>query len=277
MKVVLVTGGSEGIGRAIAQKFAKADYRVAIAARTPEKLVEAASELKMQSANPVMPIPTDVRDPDQVKQLVEKVIAEFGQLDVLVNNAGLYSSGPTEAFSLEDWHEVIDTNLWGYIHTIHAVLPYFVAQRSGAIVNICSIAGKVPMPYQTIYTTSKHAISGLSQSLHAELAPKGIHVCAIYPNIIRTDFPEKAVLRGSTPEDKEARYKQLEQTLSVPFVEKPDDVANAVWQALNNQESDRVPGSAKLLNGMNSVMPQLTQWMLQTVFKNKDINRDINR
>ena len=273
MKVALITGGSEGIGRAIARKFAKADYRVAIAARTPEKLVETASELKTAFATPVLPIPTDVRDPEQVKQLVEQVIAEFGQLDVLVNNAGLYSSGPTELFSLEDWHEVIDTNLWGYIHTIHAALPYFVAQQSGAIANICSIAGKVPMPYQTIYTTSKHAISGLSQSLHAELAPKGIHVCAIYPNIIDTTFPKKAVIRGSTPEDKAARYQQLETTLSVPFVEKPEDVANAVWQALAERDSDHTPGSAKLLNGMNSVFPQLTQWMLQNIFKNKDVNR----
>ena len=273
MKVALITGGSEGIGRAIAQKFAKANYRVAIAARTPEKLVETASELKTEFATPVIPIPTDVRDPDQVQALVEQVIAEFGQLDVLVNNAGLYSSGPTEAFSLEDWHEVIDTNLWGYIHTIHAVLPYFVAQQSGAIANICSIAGKVPMPYQTAYTTSKHAISGLSQALNAELAPKGIHVCAIYPNIIQTGFPEKAVLRGSTLEDKEARYQQLQKTLSVPFVEKPEDVANAVWQALEEREGDRTPGSAKLLSGMNSVLPQFTQWMLQNIFKNKDANR----
>lgn len=274
MKVALITGGSEGIGRAIAARFAQeADYRIAIAARTPEKLVEAASQLKTQSATPVMPIPTDVRDSEQVRQAVDQVLTEFGQLDVLVNNAGLYSSGPTETFSLEDWHKVIDTNLWGYIHTIHAVLPHFVAQQSGAIVNICSIAGKVPMPYQTIYTTSKYAISGLSQSLSAELAPKGIHVCAIYPNIIQTDFPEKAVLKGSTSEDKMARYQQLEQTLSMLFIEKPEDVANAVWQALQKEDRERVPGSAKLLNGMQSALPGLTQWMLQAIFKNKDINR----
>ncbi len=272
MKVALVTGGSKGIGRAIAQRFTQADYRVAIAARTPETLVEAASELKTKSATPVMPIPTDVRDPDQVKHLVEQVIAEFGQIDVLVNNAGLYSAGPTEEFSLQDWHEVIDTNLWGYIHMIHAVLPHFIAQKSGTIVNICSIAGKVPMPYQTVYTTSKHAIAGLSQSLSAELAPKGIHVCAIYPNIIRTEFPEKAVIKGSTPDDREARYQQLETTLSMPFIEKPEDVANAVWQSIVQQNDERVPGSAKLLNGMNSAMPQLTRWMLRTIFKNKDKN-----
>lgn len=270
MKVVLITGGSEGIGRAIAQRFAKADYRVAIAARTPEKLVETASALKTQCTTPVMPIPTDVRDPEQVKRTVDQVIAEFGQLDVLVNNAGLYSAGPTEEFSLEDWHEVIDTNLWGYIHTIHAVLPYFVAQGSGAIVNICSVAGKVPMPYTTPYTTSKHAIAGLSQSLSAELAPKGIQVCAIYPNIIRTDFPEKAVMRGKTEADRQARRQQIDQTLAVPFIEKPEDVAEAVWQALSQGESDLVMGSAKLMNGMHAAFPKLTQWAIRTIFKNKD-------
>lgn len=272
MKVALITGGSKGIGRAIAQQLTNNDCRVAIAARTPETLVEAASEIKTESATPVMPIPTDVRDPEQVKQLVDQVLAEFGQIDVLVNNAGLYSAGPTEEFTLDDWHEVLDTNLWGYIHMIHAVLPYFVAQKSGTIVNICSIAGKVPMPYQTVYTTSKHAIAGLSQSLSAELAPKGINVCAIYPNIIRTEFPEKAVIKGSTPEDREARYEQLDKTLSMPFIEKPEDVANAVWQAITQQKNEKVPGSAKLLDGMNSAMPQLTRWMLRTIFQNKDKN-----
>ncbi|MGB7249825.1 MAG: SDR family oxidoreductase [Phormidesmis sp.] len=270
MKVVLITGGSEGIGRAIATRFAKASYRIAIAARTPEKLVETASDLKTRLATPVMPIPTDVRDSQQVQQAVDQVLAEFGQIDVLVNNAGIYSSGPAEEFSLEDWHQVIDTNLWGYIHTIHAVLPHMVAQKSGAIVNICSIAGKVPMPYLVPYTTSKHAIAGLSQSLSAELAPKGIHVCAIYPNIIRTDFPEKAVMRGKTSEDSTARREQLDQTLAMPFIEKPEDVADAVWQALTNQESERLPGSAKLMGGMNAVFPKATQWMLRTIFQNKD-------
>ena len=270
MKVVLITGGSEGIGKATAARFAKEGYQVAIAARTPEKLVEAASDLKNQFTTPVMPIPTDVRDPEQVKQMVDQVIAEFGQLDVLINNAGLYSTGPTEEFSLEDWHRVIDTNLWGYIHTIHATLPYFVERGAGAIVNICSVAGKVPMPYTTLYTTSKHAIAGLSQSLSAELSPKGIQVCAIYPNIIRTTFPEKAVICGKTEEDKRARRQQLDQTVAVPLIEKPDDVAEAVWQALENGESDRVMGSAKLMNGMNSLFPQLTQWAIRTIFQNKD-------
>lgn len=271
MKIALVTGGSEGIGKAIAERLIKEEYDgIAIAARTPEKLVATASELKTRLATPVMPIPTDVRDPQQVQQAVEQVLAEFGQIDLLVNNAGIYSSGPAEEFSLEDWHQVIDTNLWGYIHMIHAVLPHMVAQQSGAIVNICSIAGKVPMPYLVPYTTSKHAIAGLSQSLSAELAPKGIHVCAIYPNIIRTGFPEKAVMRGKTSEDKTARREQLNQTLAMPFIEKPEDVAEAVWQALTNQESERLPGSAKLMGGMNAVFPKATQWMLRTIFQNKD-------
>lgn len=270
MKVVLVTGGSEGIGRAVAQRFVTEGYRVAITARTPEKLVAAATEITTNPTSPVLPVPTDVRDPAQVQQLIAQVIDNFGQLDILINNAGLYSSGPTEEFSLEDWHQVLDTNLWGYIHTIHAALPYFVERRSGAIINICSIAGKMPMPYQTPYTTSKHAIAGLSQALSAELAPKGIHVGAVYPNIIRTDFPKKAVIKGASSEDSKARYQQLEQTLSMPFIEKPEDVANAVWQCLKEKNSEQVPGSAKLMNGMHSVFPQLTQWALRTIFKNKD-------
>ncbi|KPQ33701.1 MAG: Short-chain dehydrogenase [Phormidesmis priestleyi Ana] len=270
MKVALVTGGSEGIGRAIATRFAKENYHVVIAARDAAKLTEAASQIKTEWATPVVPMPTDVRDPKQVQDLVEQTIADFGQLDVLVNNAGLYSTGPTEEFTLEDWHQVIDTNLWGYIHTIQAALPHFIAQQKGAIVNLCSIAGKLPMPYLAPYTTSKFAISGLSQALSAELSPKGIQVCAVYPNIIKTAFPEKAVLQGKNPEDKKARYQQLKQTVSMPFIEKPEDVANGVWQALQNNESEPILGSAKLMGGLHALLPRLTQRMLRMVFQNKD-------
>ncbi|MBE9060614.1 SDR family oxidoreductase [cf. Phormidesmis sp. LEGE 11477] len=270
MKVALVTGGSEGIGRAIAARFAQADYQVVIAARDAAKLTTAASELKTQFATPVVPIPTDVRDPEQVQDLIQQIMTDFGQLDVLVNNAGLYSSGPTEEFTLEDWHQVIDTNLWGYIHTIHAALPHMIAKKSGAIMNICSIAGKMPMPYLTLYTTSKFAISGLSQALSAELAPKGVQVCAIYPNIIQTNFPEKAVMQGKDLVDQKARYEQLEQTLSMPFIEQPEDVADAVWSALERNESEHIFGSAKLMGGLHALVPGLTQRMLRTIFKNKD-------
>lgn len=269
MKVALVTGGSEGIGKAIAAKIGQQNYRVVIAARSEDKLAETVRSLTAEGIT-INAKTLDVREPQQVQQVVKEVINEFGSIDLLVNNAGIYSSGPAEEFSLEDWHKVLDTNLWGYIHTIHATLPHMVSRESGKIVNICSIAGKVPMPYLVPYTTSKHAIAGLSQSLGAEVADKGIQVSAIYPNIIKTTFPEKAVMRGKNQNDKEARYEQLEQTLSMPFIEKPEDVANAVWQVVGSGERERVPGSAKLMNGMNSLLPQATQWMLKTVFKNKD-------
>ncbi len=270
MKVVVVTGGSEGIGRAIAARFARENYRVVIAARDAAKLTKTASELESEFATPVMAVPTDVREPEQVQDLIAKTISDLGQLDVLVNNAGLFSTGPTEEFTLEDWHRVIDTNLWGYIHTTHAVLPYFVSQQAGTILNICSVAGKVPMPYSTLYTTSKFAIAGMSQALSAELSSKGIQVCAIYPNIIQTDFPEKAVTKGKDPKDKKARYQQLEQTLSMPFIEKPEDVANAAWQAFEHNKSEHILGSAKLMSGLNSLFPSLTQQMIRVVFQNKD-------
>ncbi|MEL6355056.1 MAG: SDR family oxidoreductase [Cyanobacteria bacterium J06627_28] len=270
MKVVIVTGGSKGIGKAIATRFAKENYHVVIAARSADKLTETATELKAQFPTPIVPIPTDVRDPKQVQDLVAKTIADFGQLDVLVNNAGLYSTGPTEAFTLEDWHQVLDTNLWGYIHSIHAVLPYFVAQQRGAILNICSVAGKVAMPYSSMYTTSKFAIAGLSQALSTELSTKGVQVCAIYPNIIQTDFPDKAVLQGNSADDQAARYQLLEKTLSMPFIEKPEDVANAAWKALTQNESEHLVGSAKLMTTLNALLPRVTRQMIRFAFQGKD-------
>lgn len=269
MKVALITGGSAGIGKAIAARLAQENYQLILAARDQTQLTQTAQTLETDHAVQVLPIQTDVRDPEQVQKLVKSAIAQFGQLNILINNAGIYSTGPAEEFTLEDWHKVIDTNLWGYIHTIHAILPYFLTQKSGTIINICSIAGKLPMAYHTPYTTSKFAIAGLSQSLSAELAPKGIQVSAIYPNIIQTNFPERAVIQGKDPQDRNARQKLLDTTLTVPLIEKPEDVANAVWQALEKNESEHIVGTAKLINGMHSILPSLTEWAIRTVFKNK--------
>jgi short-subunit dehydrogenase len=155
-----------------------------------------------------------------------------------------------EEFSLEDWHQAIDTNLWGYIHTIHALLPHFLARQTGTIVNVCSIGGIVPIPYLTPYSTSKFAVTGLTRSLHSELAPKGIHVCGIYPNLIKTDFLERAVFTGKN--------------------EKADDVAKAIWNAVEHKRDEVVVGSANLSAASNQLLPNLVQWILRKTFQHKD-------
>ncbi len=266
---VLITGASQGIGRAIASQFARHGFNIVLAARQTDRLNQAAAELRANHHSAIA-IPTDVRDPEQVQNLVQKTLDQFGTVDVLVNNAGIYVSGPVSQFSLDDWHQTIDTNLWGYIHTIHALLPHFEQRQAGTIVNIGSIGGKVPLPYLVPYTTTKFAITGLTQALRAELQHKGIHVCGIYPNLIKSSFLERAIFRGNSPEDTRDRRQQVEQTLQMPLIETPEKVAHAVWDAVQHQRDDVVVGSAKLSAKSYQLFPKGLRWMIHKVFQNQD-------
>ncbi|MFM7427274.1 MAG: SDR family NAD(P)-dependent oxidoreductase [Elainella sp.] len=266
---VLITGASQGIGQATVHLFAKQGYDLVLASRRADRLQAVAQELKDLNVS-VLALPTDVQDFSQVEALIEAALAQFGAIDVLVNNAGIYVSGPVEEFSLADWHQVIDTNLWGYIHTVHALLPRLLAQGKGTIVNVASIGGKVPIPYLTPYVTSKFAVAGFTQALQAELAAKGIQVCGIYPNLIRSSFLERAIFEGKTPEDTQARRQQVEQIVKLPLVEKPEDVANAIWQAVKHQRSEVLVGSANLAASAHGLFPSAMQWIFRKTFQHQD-------
>lgn len=266
---VLITGASQGIGRATAFQFAQHGYQLVLAARHSDRLEAVAAELRAQNHDAIA-IPTDVKDAEQVNTLARKAIDYYGGVDVLVNNAGIYISGPVEEFSLDDWHQAIDTNLWGYIHTIHALVPHMIARGSGTIVNVSSIGGITPIPYLVPYTTSKFAVAGLTRALHSELAPKGIHVGGIYPNIIRSDFLERAIFRGKDVQDEHDRRQQVAQLLAVPMVEKPEDVAQAIWNAVKHKRAEVLVGSANLAAIANNAVPGLLQWVMRKTFQNRD-------
>jgi len=265
---VLITGASQGIGKATALLFAQNGYNLVLASRRVEPLTATAQEVQALGQK-VLSVPCDVKDPQQVANLVNKALAEYGSIDVLINNAGIYSSGTVEDFSLDDWHQTIDTNLWGYIHTIHALLPSMLARGSGTIVNLVSIAGKVPIAYLVPYSTSKFALTGLTEAMHSELKPKGIHVCGIYPNVIKSSLMERAIFRGKDEQDAEARRNQLNQVISTPVVEKPEDVAKAIWDGVKNQRSEVLVGSANVAKAAYGVFPGLMQWVFRQGFKQK--------
>jgi len=265
---VLITGASQGIGKATALLFARKGYDLVLAARRTEPL--AAVEQEVQTlGRTALSVPTDVRDADQVKTLVDKAQERYGAIDVLINNAGIYISGPVEEFSLEDWHQAIDLNLWGYIHTIHALLPHFLERGSGTIVNLSSIGGKVPVPYLVPYSTSKFAVTGLTEALHSELKPKGIHVCGIYPSLIKSSFMERAIFRGKDEQDAQARRQQLDQVISTPVVEKPEDVAKAIWDGVKNQRTEVLVGSANVSKAAYNLFPGAMQWIFRQGLKLK--------
>lgn len=265
----LITGSSEGIGKATALLLARKGYDLILTARHSDQLEATAREVRSLGQE-VLPVVTDMKDPEQVGTLVEKTLGHYGHLDVLVNNAGIYLSGPVEAFSLEDWHQAIDLNLWGYIYTIQALLPHFLQRGTGTIVNVSSIGGKVAVPYLAPYCTTKFAIAGLTESLHSELSPKGIHVAGIYPNLIKSNFMQRAIFRGKDAQDQQARQEQLEQVLKVPVVEKPEDVAQAIWEAIAHKKAEVVVGSANMSIAASRIFPSLMQWIFRKTFQLKD-------
>lgn len=265
---VLITGASQGIGKATALLFARNGYDLVLAARQSDRLEAVGQEIQ-NLGRAVLTVSTDVRDPQQVKILVDKALDRYSAIDVLINNAGIYISGPVEDFSLEDWHNTIDTNLWGYIHTIHALLPHFIERGTGTIVNLSSIGGKVPIPYLAPYNTSKFAVTGLTEAMHSELKPKGIHVCGIYPSLIKSSFMERAIFEGKDEQDIQARRDQLNQVLSTPVIEKPEDVAQAIWKAVKDQKAEVLVGSANVSKSAYNLFPGVMQWFSRQLFKQK--------
>lgn len=261
-KVVLITGASQGIGKATALRFAQEGHNVVLAARQHDRLEAVAHEVQALGREALV-VSTDVQKWEQVKALIEKAIAHFGQVDVLVNNAGIYYMGPVDQASLEDWQQIIQTNLGGYIHTIHALLPHFLERGTGTIVNVCSIGGLDPIPYQIPYTTSKFAVAGLTKSLHAELKPKGIHVCGIYPSFIRTRLMERGRFRGYSEETAQARHDFVNAAFHTALLEKPENVAAAIWKGLKQQKSDVVVGTAKFWTTTYHLLP----WVMKPIFR----------
>jgi short-subunit dehydrogenase len=266
----LITGSSQGIGKATALLFARKGYDLVLTARRVELLESVAQEIQTLGHQAPLVVSCDVTDPSQVNALVEKALDRFEFIDVLINNAGRFAEGPVEAFSLSDWHDIIDLNLWGYIHTINALLPHFLQRKKGTIVNLSSIGGKAATPYIVPYCTSKFAVTGLTESLHAELKPKGIHVCGIYPNLVKSSLMERTVFRGNDEQDSQSRREQLGNILKFPGVEKPEDVANAIWDAVHHHKSEVLVGSASLSQGLNKLFPSLLQWASRQALKNKD-------
>ncbi|NJL87824.1 MAG: SDR family oxidoreductase [Leptolyngbyaceae cyanobacterium SM1_1_3] len=260
-KSVLITGASQGSGRATALLFAQKGYNVAIAARQLDRLEAVAAEVRARGQQAIA-LSTDVSEAEQVEALVNKALAEFGQIDVLVNNAGVCLTGSVEHMTLADWHQLIDVNLWGYIHTIHYVLPQMVQQGSGAIVNVGSFGGKMPLPNMTAYCTSKYAVTGLSATLRLELSGKGIHVAAVHPGVINSSFMERAMFRGEDAQKAGQQRDRMGEMLSQSWVSQPEEIAQAVWQAVDQRQDEIVVGPAAIATEAYRLLPGLTQWAL---------------
>jgi NAD(P)-dependent dehydrogenase (short-subunit alcohol dehydrogenase family) len=194
-RIAIVTGGSRGLGLAIAQELVAAGCRVAICARDGDELEEAASLLRDRGGD-VLAVTSDVADEDQAHMLVERTIDHFGGVDIVVNNAGTIQVGPVADLTTANFRDAMDAMLWGTVNTTIAVLPYMCDRRSGHIVNITSIGGKVSAPHLLPYNTAKFAAVGFSEGLHSEAARHHIHVTTVVPGLMRTGSDVQARFSG---------------------------------------------------------------------------------
>ncbi len=192
METVLITGANSGIGRAAAVRLAAAGYRVYAAMRSTGK-AEKLLALAEQAGCEVRPVELDVNDADSVKRGTEQVLSDAGHIDVLINNAGIGWNAAVEDVDIEAAKGVFDTNYWGVIRCIQAALPSMRERRSGHIVNVSSVAGRIAALAQTIYSSSKWALECLSENLAQEVAPFGIRVSVIEPGVARTAILPKNV------------------------------------------------------------------------------------
>lgn len=186
-KVSIVTGASQGIGRAIAQELARLGSHLALSARTEGPLQAVAGE-STRCGVKTLAVVADVRNRPQCDALIQRALEEFGHVDILVNNAGIGRFAPVHELSDDDWERVMTTNVRGIFYCSRAVIPHMIARRTGHIINISSLAGKNGIPGGAVYCASKFAVMGLSYSMAEDLRGYGIRVAVVCPGSVHTEF-----------------------------------------------------------------------------------------
>ncbi len=195
-KVVLITGSSRGLGLALAKEFAAEGAKLILCARDEDELNRARMGLAEQGAD-VLTLVCDVTDQTAAQRTIEQAIGHYGRLDVLVNNAGVISAGAWRTQTHADFEDAFNIMFWGPFHMTMAALPFMTERKSGRIVNITSVGGKVSVPHLLSYSSAKFAAVGFSEGLHAELAQEGIVVVTVAPGLMRTGSQVNTVIKGS--------------------------------------------------------------------------------
>ncbi len=268
-KTVVITGGSRGLGLALAREFLSRGANVALLARDSEVLERARTMLMNRKPKAeVLTVPCDITKAEEVTEAFSEVRRQLGPIDVLVNNAGLITVGPMEVMSEQDYRESLKLHFWGPFNTVSAVLPEMRERKQGRIVNISSIGGKISVPHLLPYSVGKFALAGFSEGLNAEVAKDGIHVTSVYPGLMRTGSPRNASFKGKH----HAEHTWFSLSDSLPGISMSvDRAARQIVNACQHGDSSlivSVPAkvaiklhqlfpaiSANVLSGVNRLLP----------------------
>ena len=247
--VVFITGAGRGIGRAIAVRFARAGYAVALTGRSHPHLLEVADEVT-DAGTAVRAIVCDVTNRKSIERAVEKVQRELGEIDVLVNNAGIADSAPFATMGDELWDRILAVNLTGTYLCMRVVIPGMLERRRGRVINIASIAGLTGFAYTAAYCAAKHGVVGLTRAVALEAASKGVTVNAVCPGWVNTDMTRTSIERiakttGRSVED--ARW-ALEHMSPQGRLIEPDEVA-AVAMFLAGADAHGINGQTLSVDG----------------------------
>ena len=223
-KVVVITGASSGLGEAAARLLAKNGAKFVLGARRIDRLQALAKEL---SLGPDAVVQTDVTVRDQVKRLVDRAVQSHGRIDVIINNAGLMPSSRLERLHVDEWDRMIDVNIKGVLYGVAAALPHMIAQKSGHIINVSSVAGHKVGPGGAVYAATKHAVRALSEGLRQEVKPYNIRTTVISPGAVATELPDSV-----TDADASARVHKFYADVAIPA----DSFARAVAFAISQPE-----------------------------------------
>jgi short-subunit dehydrogenase len=238
-KVVIVTGASSGIGKALALQLAKDGARLALAARNAERLQELAVECRALGGKAEV-IPTDVADESACRALIERTKELFGRIDMLINNAGMSVVGKLDELpDLRLFHYVMDVNFFGALSCCYYALPHLL-EAKGRIVNVSSLGGLLTLPYNSSYCASKFALQGFSDSLRMELAPKGLSVTVVSPYWVVTEFHERYLDKNGKPKGPSGRAIYTEKMMTA------EKCARIILEAARQRKREVLMGPGRI-------------------------------